>query len=168
MTMDVVGRLKQTEELNWDQSVYVTTTYAYNVLDQLTQINQGGQLRSFNYDGHGRLSARITPEQGTTTYTYNRDDTLNTVTDARGASQTFTYNAVGQQATASLTGLQQSYDGDQLRVRKIENGATTKTRKPVALNIVTFTVIFLGVIVNYFWLPPRALLLSPAGHSRFL
>ena len=47
------------------------------------------------YDGYGRLQTKHAPEQtaGTsTTWTYNNDDSINTVTDARGASTTFTYN----------------------------------------------------------------------------
>jgi RHS repeat-associated protein len=41
--------------------------------------------------------------------------------------QNFTYDATGQQATASYSGysLQQSYDGDGLRVKKNDNGAQT-------------------------------------------
>ncbi len=92
-TMDVLGRLKQVNELNWDQSVYATTTYSYNVRDQLTQINQTGQIRSFTYDGHGRLLTRTTPEQGVTTYSYFANDTIQTITDARGATTNFSYNS---------------------------------------------------------------------------
>lgn len=92
MTMDLMGRLRQVDELNWDQSVYSTTTYTYNARDQLTQINQAGQVRSFDYDGFGRLWHRTTPEQGTTTYIYNLDDTIYSVQDARGATRTFSYN----------------------------------------------------------------------------
>lgn len=92
LTMDVLGRLKQVDELNWDQSVYATTSYTYNVRDQLTNINQGGQNRSLAYDGYGRLQSRTTPEQGTTTYSYFNDDTVQTITDARGATTTFAYN----------------------------------------------------------------------------
>jgi len=91
-TKDVLGRLKQVDELNWDQSIYSTTTYTYNVRDQLTQINQAGQLRSFGYDGHGRLQTRTTPEQGVTTYSYFANDAVQTITDARGATTTFSYN----------------------------------------------------------------------------
>jgi len=92
LIMDVLGRLKQVDELNWDQSIYATTSYAYNARDQLTQINQANQIRSFAYDGHGRLQTRTTPEQGTTTYSYFRNDTIQTITDARGATTTFSYN----------------------------------------------------------------------------
>ncbi len=91
-TQDVLGRLVKTEELNWDTSVYAASIYSYNARDQLTQINGAGQTRSMAYDGHGRLSSRTTPEQGTTTWSYNPNDTTNIVTDARGATQTFGYN----------------------------------------------------------------------------
>jgi YD repeat-containing protein len=101
MTMDVLGRLKQVEELNWDQTVYSTTTYAYNVRDQITSINQAGQIRSFEYDGYGRLWRRTTPEQGQTTYVYNPDDTVQSVTDARGATSTLGYN--NRQLPTSIT-----------------------------------------------------------------
>ncbi len=95
LTNDVFGRLKQVDELNWDQSVYATTTYTYNVRDQITQINQGGQTRTFAYDGYGRLATRTTPEQGATTYSYFADDAVQTITDARGATMTFSYNNRG-------------------------------------------------------------------------
>jgi RHS repeat-associated protein len=94
-TMDVLGRLKQVDDLNWNQTVYATTTYTYNPLDQLTQINQAGQLRSFAYDGYGRLATRTTPEQGATTYSYFADDAVQTITDARGATTTVSYNNRG-------------------------------------------------------------------------
>jgi RHS repeat-associated protein len=91
-TKDVFGRLSKVEELNWDQSVYATTNYTYNVRDQLTESNQAGQLRTFTYDGYGRLQTRTTPEQGATNYTYFANGLTQTVTDARGATKTFAYN----------------------------------------------------------------------------
>ncbi len=92
MTRDVLGRLAKVEELNWDQSVYSTTNYTSNARDQITSINHAGQPRTFVYDGLGRLSQRMTPEQGVTGYSYYADDTTQTVTDARGATATFGYN----------------------------------------------------------------------------
>lgn len=91
-TMDVFGRIKQLQELNWDQTVYATTTYTYNSRDQITNINQAGQTRSLSYDGYGRVQSRVTPEQGTTTFSYFADDKVQTVTDARTATTTFSYN----------------------------------------------------------------------------
>ena len=92
-TNDVLGRLAKVEELNWDSTVYSTANYAYDALDHVTNITHEGQVRSFAYDGHGRLQTRTTPEQGTTTYAYNADDTTYSVTDARGASSTLSYNS---------------------------------------------------------------------------
>ena len=83
--------MSKVEELNWDHSVYATTNYTYNVRDRITQISQAGQLRTFAYDGYGRLQTRTTPEQGATNYTYFANGTA-TVTDARGATTTYAYN----------------------------------------------------------------------------
>src|SRR5207253_387957 len=92
-TNDVQGRLAKVEEMNWQQgSVYATTNYAYDALDRLTSIDNAGQVRSFTYDGYGRMQTRTTPEQGTTSYLYYADDTTSATTDARGAVTAFTYN----------------------------------------------------------------------------
>ena len=95
------GRLKTVEELNWNGSVYSTTQYAYNARDQLTEINQQGQVRSFCYDGHGRLSHKKTPEEGKLTYAYNGDDTISSMTDARGAKTVYSYNGRHQVSSIS-------------------------------------------------------------------
>ncbi|HJT64840.1 MAG TPA: S8 family serine peptidase [Pyrinomonadaceae bacterium] len=92
-TSDSLGRLVKLEELNWNQTVYSTTNYEYNARDQITKITQqNDRVRTFNYDGLGRLQSRSTPEQGTTNYTYFDDGLPQTITDARGAKATFTYN----------------------------------------------------------------------------
>src|SRR5260370_14522752 len=88
-----LGRPPKTQELKMERKVFTTVNYAYNVLDSLNSINHEGQVRSLTYDGFGRLQSRTTPEQGTTTYSYFADDTVQTVSDARGASSTFAYNA---------------------------------------------------------------------------
>jgi RHS repeat-associated protein len=93
LSMDALGRLARVEEMNWDgTSVYSTTGYSYNARNQVTGVNQAGQTRSMDYDGFGRLWRRTTPEQGMTTYSYYADDTVQMVTDARGATTTFGYN----------------------------------------------------------------------------
>jgi RHS repeat-associated protein len=101
LSMDVLGRLSKTEELHWDGSVYATTTYDYNVRDQLESISQQGRIRSFQYDGHGRLWKRTTPEQGVMEYNYKTDDTTQWVKDARGAKTVFAYN--GRHLPTSIT-----------------------------------------------------------------
>ena len=100
---DGLGRRWKTEILNWDGSVYATTTTSFNARDQVTLIRQfAGTDQSSTYqdtitsfDGYGRLKSRHVPEQNANTATnweYNSDNTLHKVTDARGASATYTYN----------------------------------------------------------------------------
>jgi len=109
---DVLGRTVKTELLNWQGgSVYSTVVNEYNARDQITSAKQYQGLEStgiyqestMTYDGHGRLKTRHVPEQQVdpnnssstdhTTWDYNADNTVQKVTDARGASQEFTYNA---------------------------------------------------------------------------
>ena len=47
------------------------TQYTYNVLDKQTQSNQGGQLRTWQYDALARLLSETTPEAGAVIYQYN-------------------------------------------------------------------------------------------------
>jgi YD repeat-containing protein len=109
---DVLGRTVKTEILNWQGgSVYSTAVMAYNARDQVQSIKQyqgteaSGvfQETSMTYDGFGRLKTRKVPEQKAdatisgstdhTTWVYNTDDTVQSVTDARGITATFGYNA---------------------------------------------------------------------------
>ena len=101
---DVLGRTVKTEILNWQGgSVYSATVNTYNARDQVTQVRQYAgpegsgsfQDTTMTYDGYGRLKTRHVPEQSagtTTTWAYNADDTIHTITDARGATATLTYN----------------------------------------------------------------------------
>ena len=115
---DVLGRTVKTEVLNWNGAgafgtggtVYSAVVNFYNSRDQVTSVKQyvgaatgdgscpSGtcQQTTMTYDGHARLKTQHVPEQnaGTfTTYNYNSDDTVSSVADARGATQTLTYNA---------------------------------------------------------------------------
>src|SRR5213078_1707370 len=117
---DVLGRAWKTELLNWeDGSVYSTTVKTYNVRDQVSQIRQYAgaegagtyQDTTMTYDGYGRLWKRHAPEQQVdsnnssstdhTTYTYNADDTVLSVIDARGATATSVYN--GRHLTTGIS-----------------------------------------------------------------
>ena len=50
------------------------TSYTYDLLDNLTSMAQGSQVRSFTYDSLSRLvSSQQTEEPGVTTYSYNAD-----------------------------------------------------------------------------------------------
>src|SRR5215212_8783526 len=101
---DVLGRTVKSEVLNWQNgTVYSTTVNTYNPADQIEQIREYAgaegsgtyQDTTTTYDGCGRLKTRHVPEQSVgaaTTWVYNADDTVQTITDARGASAAITYN----------------------------------------------------------------------------
>jgi YD repeat-containing protein len=112
---DSLGREWKTEVYNWDgATVYSTTTVKYDALDHVVRrrvyqgpatINtpddeptaDGADYRTTTiaYDGHGRLKSRHLPDQNAgaaTSYVYNSDDTVQSVTDARGVMTSFTYN----------------------------------------------------------------------------
>ncbi len=104
---DILGRTKKTEVMNWNGTTpYATTVNTYNGRDQVTQTKQYAGVEgssSFQemimiYDGFGRVKNTHRPEQDTnkfTTYNYFADDTLQTVTDARGSSANYSYNSRG-------------------------------------------------------------------------
>ena len=111
---DSLGRLKKVEEVDFNESIYSTATYTYNARNQITSIRhyQGletsgiFQERTLVYDGHGRLSRRTTPEQGTTEFAYRRDDTLDWFKDARGAK-----TVIGQNNRHLITSLSYELSG---------------------------------------------------------
>lgn len=112
---DALGRQWKTETLN-EGAIYSTSVSVFNARDDVTNIKQYSgnassdasstnpsascptgtcQEGSASFDGYGRLQSRHAIEQvgGTsTTFSYNPDNTPNSVTDARGASATYVYN----------------------------------------------------------------------------
>jgi YD repeat-containing protein len=64
------------------------------------------QDTTMTYDGYGRLKTKHVPEQNTgtaRTWSYNADDTINTITDARGAITTFGYAGTNRKFVTSIT-----------------------------------------------------------------
>ncbi|MBX3290399.1 MAG: hypothetical protein KF855_13760 [Acidobacteria bacterium] len=98
---DILGRVWKTQTFKWDgTSPFLTTEMTFNGRDQELLVEQTDedaeltQTTTMTYDGHGRLKTRHNPieENGTlTTWTYNGDDSIATVTDPRGAMITYTY-----------------------------------------------------------------------------
>ena len=108
------------------------TTYTYSLLDKLTDVNQGGQLRKFKYDDLGRMLYERIPEQkaliddGTGTmwtakYTYTDFHAVATRQDARGVITTYSYdqmnrlvgisyNTAGASGVAATPSVAYSYD----------------------------------------------------------
>src|SRR5262249_22095632 len=65
--VDGLGRLVKVIEQNpANGALEWETSYGYDTQDNLTQINQGGQLRTLAYDTKSRLTSETTPEAGPT------------------------------------------------------------------------------------------------------
>jgi YD repeat-containing protein len=111
-TVDGLGRLITVTEENDSGSLSQTTSYAYNYLDLLTQVDQGAQQRKFKYDSIGRLLFEKIPEQSATIndgtgtywsckYTYTTFNAVATRQDARGVITTYSYDDLNRLGTIS-------------------------------------------------------------------
>ncbi len=102
-TADALGRLTKVEELG----AGYTTTYASDALDNLIQVSQSGQSRTFAYDRLSRLTQATNPESGITKYAYDANGNLLRKVDARNMATCF-YTGICS-ATAALGS--DGYDG---------------------------------------------------------
>ncbi len=81
----------------------LVAAYSYDVLNNLTQVSQGVQTRTFNYDSMGRLKDATTPEAGLVSYTYTNFSRVQTRTDARGVITSYTYDGLNRLKTVSYS-----------------------------------------------------------------
>jgi YD repeat-containing protein len=90
--VDGLGRLVKVKEQNpANGNLEWVTSYSYDVLNNLTQTDQGGQTRTFEYDAKGRLTKETTPEAGLISYDYWDFGAVKTRRDARGVITNYTY-----------------------------------------------------------------------------
>ncbi|MDQ3744168.1 MAG: hypothetical protein M3444_07285, partial [Acidobacteriota bacterium] len=80
---DGMGRLSQVVEAPRVQGYGFMTSYTYDALDNLTQVSQGTQTRTFNYSSLSLLTSASNPESGTVSYEYDNDGNLKKKTDPR-------------------------------------------------------------------------------------
>jgi YD repeat-containing protein len=99
---DGLGRLVKVFEQDATGALSQNTDYTYDLMDRLTDVNQGGQLRKWKYDSLGRMLYDRIPEQTatindgsgtywTTKYTYTDSNQVATRQDARGVITSYSY-----------------------------------------------------------------------------
>jgi RHS repeat-associated protein len=139
---DILGR--KTRETGYDGK---STRYEYNELPMscgsctLSQrptriVEDDGTVSTFLYDTEGRLLAHTvahgTDVQATTTYTYNDDNKVTTVTDPLGRVTRYTYDDEGNRLSmtdpAGLTTLWAYDEDDNLVSETAPSGAVTRHR----------------------------------------
>jgi RHS repeat-associated protein len=92
------------------------TFYAYDILSNLTQVQQNGvnseqcggttscsQTRTFVYDSLSRLLSATNLESGTINYQYDPNGNLTRKTDARGVQTDYTYDALNRATNRNYT-----------------------------------------------------------------
>ncbi len=74
----------------------LTTLYAYDWMGHVATVSMTragvAQVRTFQYNDAGLLTSATNPENGTVTYTYNADNTLQVKHDAKGQDTVFSYD----------------------------------------------------------------------------
>ena len=83
-------------DVNNGNSLTQTTTYAYTVRDELSQVLQGSQSRNYTYDDAGRLTQIQTPEAGVVNFLFNNFDLPTKRTDARGVVTNYGYDLMNR------------------------------------------------------------------------
>ncbi len=98
---DALGRLTTVYED--PNSLNYQTSYSYDVLDDLTQVSQGVQTRTFAYDSLKRLTSAYNPESGTVGYQYDNNGNLTQKTDARNIVTTIAYDSLNRPTSKNYT-----------------------------------------------------------------
>lgn len=97
---DVYGRLVRVEEYTGTEpnfSLYATTTYEYDVLDNLVRVTDAaGNETLIAYDTLSRKTSINDPDMGARSYTYDANGNLRTQTDARPSTVTFEYDQLNR------------------------------------------------------------------------
>jgi RHS repeat-associated protein len=72
------------------------TSYQYDTLNNLKQVNQGVQTRTFAYNSLSRLLSANNPESGLINYKYDENGNLTSKTDARSITTTYIYDVLNR------------------------------------------------------------------------
>lgn len=117
LVTDQVGRKRQSETDGLGRIVKVTepdpttgslvwaTSYSYDIVDNLTGVNQNGQTRTFVYDALSRMTSQITPEAGLMTIAYTDFNDVKKRVDARNVETHYKYDTLNRLTQVWYTGL---------------------------------------------------------------
>jgi RHS repeat-associated protein len=100
-----VDEPNETNDLGNEDTPFQPTSYTYDTLGNLVQVNQGGQTRSFQYDSLSRLRQATNPESGTISYNHDAGGNLVQKTDARGVQTNYLYDALNRVTQRSYANL---------------------------------------------------------------
>ena len=93
--LDSLGRPWKDTGNNSQQVAY---TYDNNG-NRTTRIDAAGRISTYAYDAQNRLISITSPDAGITTYSYNAEGRLQFVRDPRGLQTSYTYNGLGDTLT---------------------------------------------------------------------
>lgn len=97
---DWAGRLVAVKEYTGSgpsYQLYATTTYGYDLANQLLQVTDAaGNRTTISYDGLGRKVGMVDPDMGTWSYEYDPIGTLSAQTDAREQRVELAYDALNR------------------------------------------------------------------------
>ena len=120
---DGLGRLSRVDEpdangvLGSVSTPNQATTYSYDALNNLTNVVQGVQTRTFVFNSLTRLTSANNPESGLTTYAYDNNGNLTSKVDARSITTSFVYDLLNRVTTRTYSdgtpGVTYTYDAGQ-------------------------------------------------------
>jgi RHS repeat-associated protein len=102
---DGFGRIIEADEPDSGGTLNINTCYKYDLLNNLKEVNQGTQTRTYTYDGLSRLTASTTPEAGVLYLYYTTSagalcagdaSAVCRRTDARSITSTYVYDALNR------------------------------------------------------------------------
>jgi RHS repeat-associated protein len=104
--VDGLGRLiTVTEQDPATGTLSLATNYTYDMLNNLTSVDQGGQTRSYSYDSLSRMINGTTPEGGAVSLAYVDFGAVKKRTDARNVETHYKYDSLNRPTQVWYTGL---------------------------------------------------------------
>jgi RHS repeat-associated protein len=146
---DGFGRVIEVDEPDSSNNLTLSTCYKYDLNNNLIEIDQGSEVRTYTYDSLSRVTSETSPEEGpsgfpsgTTIYSYTDSggglcagaaSAVCSRTDSRGVTTTYTYDAENRLTGKNYNDLPQTpsvtyyYDQTSYNGLTITNGLGRRT-----------------------------------------